>query len=72
MKAYVSTAEREADRCHTLVDTVPMEPQPELDVFNTPSKVRKPKWLDEDLEFTLDNEWAQEDDLETAEVLLGL
>jgi hypothetical protein len=40
-------------------------------VFNTPSKPRKPKWLDEDLEFTLDD-WAQEDDLETAEVMLGL
>jgi hypothetical protein len=71
-KAYFSTPDREADRCHTLVETIPMEPPPELDVFNTPSKPYRPKWLDEDLEFTLDNDWAQEDDLETAEVMLGL
>jgi hypothetical protein len=71
-KAYFSTPDREADRCHTLVETIPAEPPPELDVFNTPSKPHKPKWLDEGLEFTLDNDWAQEDDLETAEVILGL
>jgi hypothetical protein len=69
---FFSTKDREADRCHTLVETIPSPPPPELDAFNTPSKPRKPKWLDEDLEFTLDNDWAQEDDRETAEVMLRL
>ena len=70
MKSFFSTQEREADRCHSLVDTVPAEPPP--DAFNRPSKAYKPKWLDEDLGFTLDNDWGSEADLETEEVILGL
>ena len=70
MKSFFSTQEREADRCHSLVDTVPAEPP--LDAFNRPSKAYKPKWLDEDLGFTLDNDWRSEADLETEEVMLGL
>jgi hypothetical protein len=70
MKSFVSTQEREADRCHSLVDTVPAEPP--ADAFNQPSKAYKPKWLDEDFGFTLDNDWASEADLETEEVMLGL
>ena len=70
MKSFFSTQGREADRCHSLVDTVPAEPPP--DAFNQPSKAYKPKWLDEDLGFTLDNDWASEADLETEEVMLGL
>jgi hypothetical protein len=70
MKSFVSTQEREADRCRSLVDTVPAEPP--ADAFNQPSKAYKPKWLDEDLGFTLDNDWASEADLETEEVMLGL
>jgi len=70
MKSFDSTQEREADRCHSLVDTVPAEPP--ADAFNQPSKAYKPKWLDEDLGFTLDNDWASEADLETEEVMLGL
>jgi hypothetical protein len=70
MKSFVSTQEREADRCHSLVDTIPAEPP--ADAFNQPSKAYKPKWLDEDLGFTLDNDWGSEADLETEEVMLGL
>jgi hypothetical protein len=70
MKSFDSTQEREADRCHSLVDTVPAEPP--ADAFNQPSKAYKPKWLDKDLGFTLDNDWRREADLETEEVMLGL
>jgi hypothetical protein len=69
LKSHVSTQAREADRCHSLVDTIPAEPP--AGSFNRPSKPYKPKWLDEDLG-TLDNDWASEADLETAEVMLGL
>jgi hypothetical protein len=69
-RAFVSTPEREAGRCHSFVDTIPAEPP--LDAFNRPSKAYKPKWLDEDLGFTLDNDWGSEADLETEKVMLGL
>jgi hypothetical protein len=68
---YYSTGEREADRCHSLVDTLPAPPPHVLDTFNTPSKPHKPKWLESET-VEVENEWESEADLETGMTILGL
>jgi hypothetical protein len=63
---YATTA-NDARRCHELVPTAPA--RPEGDTWNVMSKPHVPKWYEGEAELT--NDWANKDDLESEEILMG-
>jgi hypothetical protein len=66
---YYSTPEREADRCHELVETMPAYPAKPNEAGKFESLPYKPKWREGKGEVILENEFAAEEELETANIL---